>query len=596
MRLLFVHVKGLIEKRIEFVTIMYSSIHSFSVESAGLFKRYTEMRLHLPHLGEHNCITQEFRTGEANLWAIQKVLCNHILGKDKDPIAGADQYRDSEAFTNLNGVLTNMQQTMDCAVIQTTLKADPPILQGSEQVEIAFQGFRHVTLFTTKRVIFIDKKLWNAGSIKYLSYPWSSFLAFEVHPANFKLFDTKVHLYTELQFYPGEPKDDDNPSGIPARPELSCLCLEFDKNCVDAIRLKYYLSKRIIEVDDLKLGAPVAMPILTEEQRDYGRTFQWLGDPQRGLDPIELEREFHTKSKILLDEEKIFLALRSVSHIFLCTNLRVMAILVSGLSNMRFLYTSLPYRSIRYYSVYLGPASVGMKSSVCIYTRNRWNLASIGFSFLAGTADVLQLQEILSSFIVGCHTDPKVVFRPKTCIGYEKNPFGLNRFLPMAIEINPEQLNVQFHHVYPLLLEEETVLKALEQGTKFFLYTNLRLIIVTGRMDFVSVPYKSIHGFFFETAARFDPKASISLYTTSARCTQTDKPRVCNLLISSVNISPKQTDIYKMAHFILDHTIIHPPTNVGAAPPRVIMATEAVQAQDSDEGIIVASEAVLIRK
>ena len=44
MRLLFVHVKGLIEKRIEFVTIMYSSIHSFSVESAGLFKRYTEMR------------------------------------------------------------------------------------------------------------------------------------------------------------------------------------------------------------------------------------------------------------------------------------------------------------------------------------------------------------------------------------------------------------------------------------------------------------------------------------------------------------------------------------------------------------------------
>jgi len=75
-RLLWIDVKGLTGKKIEFVTILYSSIHGFSVRTAGGFlDRDTEMILHLPRLGELSYIQQDFRDGKANLFAIQKVCC-----------------------------------------------------------------------------------------------------------------------------------------------------------------------------------------------------------------------------------------------------------------------------------------------------------------------------------------------------------------------------------------------------------------------------------------------------------------------------------------------------------------------------------------
>lgn len=48
--------------------------------------------------------------------------------------------------------------SVDAVAIDKALHEDPPILQGSEKVEMAFQGHRDITLFTTKRLVTIDKK------------------------------------------------------------------------------------------------------------------------------------------------------------------------------------------------------------------------------------------------------------------------------------------------------------------------------------------------------------------------------------------------------------------------------------------------------
>jgi hypothetical protein len=170
------------------------------------------------------------------------------------------------------------------------------------------KGHRDITLFTTKRVVTIDKKGLLGKRIEYFSMPWEKFVAFGIRTAGFMIdFDTEVDLYTELAFYPGEAGTDNSPP-IPPRPEESCLELDFNKNCVDLFKLKYYLSRRIMDIGNLELGAPIPMDSLTESMPDpkgFERLFQWLGSDQRELDPAELDLEFHTNTKILLDDEKI---------------------------------------------------------------------------------------------------------------------------------------------------------------------------------------------------------------------------------------------------------------------------------------------------
>ena len=55
-------------------------------------------------------------------------------------------------------------------------------------------------------------------------------------------------------------------------------------------------------------GAPIDLNAITSASPDpkgFERLFQWLGGDQRELDPNELDKEFHTTTKILLDDEKV---------------------------------------------------------------------------------------------------------------------------------------------------------------------------------------------------------------------------------------------------------------------------------------------------
>jgi hypothetical protein len=310
---------GLIGKKVEYLTVPYSSIHGFSVQTAGaLLDRDTELVLFTNMLGDLYQIKQDFRATKVNLWALQKCLCNHVLGTDQQPLPGVNNYQghqDPEA--GLFGIISGLrfdQRPIDAVRLNAVLHSDPPILQGMEQVEMAFQGYRDITVFTTKRVITIDKKGLIGKKIEYFSVPWEKLVAFGVRKAGFAIdFDTEVQLYTEFNFYPGDPGDDNSPP-IPARPELSCLELDFNKNCVDLMALKYYLTRRIMDISHLERGAPIGLEALTfasPDPKGFERLFQWLGSDQREIDPAELDAEFHHGTKILLDNEKVLMAFKA---------------------------------------------------------------------------------------------------------------------------------------------------------------------------------------------------------------------------------------------------------------------------------------------
>ena len=83
-------------------------------------------------------INQDFRNGKANLFAIQKLLCNHVLGDDKDPLPDIDRmegHQDSKA--GFFGLITGLrfdERPIDAVAMDRALHSDPPILQGMEKV------------------------------------------------------------------------------------------------------------------------------------------------------------------------------------------------------------------------------------------------------------------------------------------------------------------------------------------------------------------------------------------------------------------------------------------------------------------------------
>lgn len=231
-------------------------------------------------------------------------------------------------------------------------------------------------------------------------------------------------------------------------------------------------------------GAPIHLQALTSQSPDpqgFERLFQWLGSDQRELDPTELDDEFHTNTKILLDDETCLMAFKAGRDVSLFTTLRVIIVDVQGLVGCKIEYTSIPYRSIHAYSV----ESAGLwdrDSELNLYTRNRWHLAKIEMDFRAGKTDIMQIQKFMSGFIIGLPSDPTMVFGPKNYATNEANRIGKESvsaaFWDNSKEIDSEELNEKFHQEIPLLLEMERVLRVFKQGRDLFLYTDRRYIEV----------------------------------------------------------------------------------------------------------------------
>lgn len=343
--------------------------------------------------------------------------------------------------------------------------------------------------------------------------------------------------------------------------------LDFNKNCVDLYKLKYYLSRRIMDIKNLDRGAPIDLRALTSASPDpkgFERLFQWLGGDQRELDPTELDVEFHTNTKILLDDEKVLMAFKAGRDVSLFTNLRVMIIDVQGLVGCKIEYTSIPYRSIHAYSV----ESAGIwdrDSELNLYTRNRWDLAKIDMDFRSGKTDIMQIQRLLTGFIVGRPTDSKILFGPKNYGNHDRNAVGWNSlaagFFDNSKEIDPSEINAKLHFDIPMLLEEETVLRAFRQARDMFIYTNRRFLIIDTkglsgqRVKYKSIPYKYVEAIEFETAGHMDRDAEVYCHTDISDIFSNGIPRSVGQLRTKQSILVKHTDIYEIGKLLLEHTV-----------------------------------------
>ncbi|WP_415717253.1 PH domain-containing protein [Maridesulfovibrio sp.] len=75
-RLILIDKQGLTGKKIEYMSILYKSISTFSVETAGHFDMDSELKMWVS--GRHEPIVKELKKG-SDVVGIQKLLANKIL-------------------------------------------------------------------------------------------------------------------------------------------------------------------------------------------------------------------------------------------------------------------------------------------------------------------------------------------------------------------------------------------------------------------------------------------------------------------------------------------------------------------------------------
>lgn len=94
----------------------------------------------------------------------------------------------------------------------------------------------------------------------------------------------------------------------------------------------------------------------------------------------------------------------------------------------------------------------------------------------------------------------------------------INAIFGTASQIDPQELAAEFD---PILIDGERIVGAFKVVRDLFVFTERRLILadkqgMTGRkVEYHSIPYKSISQFSVETAGRFDMDAELKIWISS---------------------------------------------------------------------------------
>lgn len=91
----------------------------------------------------------------------------------------------------LSGLLGNAS-TVETDTITRQLE---PILANEETVELAFQLIRDQLVFTSKRLILIDKQGLTGKKVQYLSIPYKSITRFAIETAGHFDLDAEMKLW-----------------------------------------------------------------------------------------------------------------------------------------------------------------------------------------------------------------------------------------------------------------------------------------------------------------------------------------------------------------------------------------------------------------
>ena len=179
------------------------SIRAFAVESAGSWDTDGELKVwlqtHWMGGSPGNKLKQDLRKSKADIIAIQTYISQQVIGsQDGSPVIPSDAssveggtVNTFLSFLSDNGVAT------DPTKVEQQLKTSPQILQVDEGVDAVYKIGRDLCVYTTKRVLLIDKQGITGKRVEYRSIPLRYALAYKIETSGHLMSEPKIRIYME---------------------------------------------------------------------------------------------------------------------------------------------------------------------------------------------------------------------------------------------------------------------------------------------------------------------------------------------------------------------------------------------------------------
>lgn len=463
--------------------------------------------------------------------AVQKFVADKLLGQDPVEASVHAQHAAGHVDQGAQSILAWLGddcRMIDAKVMEQKYKSDPPILQPSEHVEMAFKGRRDVMLFTSKRLLEIDLKGFSGKKVNYFSIPWANVQCFGVRSAgSFMDKDSEMMIWTDINdvYYPPKQGDDPPPPPIPRK---SYIEVDFQKDKVDLMAINRYLSARCLKASDgalLPPQIPVPQEILRASPPGAVEAFlNWVGNDAVAIDAGQVDAQLHGECGVLQEDERVCLAFKSGRDMVAFTTKRALLVDVQGFSGKKVEWKSVPYSSIRAFSVE-SAGSWDRDAEFNVFCKTYWIEGNPGSvikqDLRKGRADIIAIQAFLAHMTIGAD-DGSTTNVQSAAAGA---PAGIDGFLAWigddAHEISAEEVNKKLHDETPILQADERVDLCFKVGRDMTIFTTKRVLLVDvqgwsgKKVEYLSLPLKYCSAFAVRSAGSvgFMGEAFVSVHT-----------------------------------------------------------------------------------
>lgn len=537
-RLVVRDTKGISGKRVRFLSVPYSAVVTFSIETAGKVDVDQELVLHCRGIGH---VSIDFDC-DVDCLVMYRFLSNVVLCRDGSTGFDARAFVHDASVKSGGGggifdVLGSDYSQMDPADVESELASNPRgnVLIDGENVEMAFKCGRDSFLLTTLRMIKVNVQGMTGKRVQYLTILWPTIKAYSIETAG-GFFDRD----TELELFFNIPDVCHFEEGWP-RNVLTRMKVDFRKSTVDLFAVQRYISDKLLGPDTVPPSKHAACGSGLGPDGGSGSIRAWMGDDNRMIDATEADRKFHEDIPILQGCERIELAFKGRRDMLLFTTKRAIFVDVQGFMGIgkKIEYTSLPYTSITAFAVRTAGNSFDNDSELRLWLDfdDVFNpirgsaedsqpppiprMSCIEIDFQKDKVDVFMLHRYCSERMmrVAAHAmKPYTIpVSPETSSSPEAGQKLVDWIGSNASTIDSEAANEKLHEAQ-LLQDDEKVALAFKSGRDSLFMTNKRLLVldvkgISGkRRDYMSVPWDMVRVWAVESAGKFDRDMEVKIW------------------------------------------------------------------------------------
>ena len=561
-RMLYVDTQGFSGKRVEYLSMRYSCIKGYEVETAGSFLDRDATFKIFTNLGQDKrYLATDLRKGQSDIMEVMWYFNNQILGMDtmsKEDYVPLINDAGSNASSMMSWMGDDMSQ-IDAAQADRQFHTSPPLLQANEVCEIAFKGRRDLVLFTTKRILFVDKQGWSGKKMAFTTFPYSSIKVFQVTTAGSMDKDCEFGFYTEVWFDPPKCNGcEDGCGNEEPTPGMSFLEFDINKNTTDLLGLYRYVAAKVHKLNasaDPGMYPEIPMNEMVQPSPPgavnnflnyFGQDFTQMAPEQ-----IEASLSMGGDSPVLINDEKVLMAFKCGRDSTIFTSKAILDIDVQGFSGKRVEFRSIPYNTIRRFGTE-SSGSFDRDSELNMSFCTPW-LPGVTRDFRSGRADIVAIQNLICAKTLGAPGKLSDFAHDDTIT--PSSPGSMDKLMAYIkdkhLKIDPQTVEQQFKTQVPILQPDENVELAFKTGRDMFFLTTKRAISIDvqglsgKKIEFASLPHKFLTAFSVQSAGTLSRTVKATLFSSKIGGGWT------------IEFGKKEVDIFEISNSLANKIMMH---------------------------------------